>query len=43
MNACAQDVMLEFPDIKLAFGQSDEYSFLLRKETTTYGNTFIIS
>jgi tRNA(His) guanylyltransferase len=32
-----QGVMREFPDIILAFGESDEYSFVLHKDTTLYG------
>ncbi|KZT29782.1 tRNAHis guanylyltransferase [Neolentinus lepideus HHB14362 ss-1] len=33
MDQAAQSVMEEYSDIILAFGQSDEYSFLLRKDT----------
>ncbi|TFK45816.1 tRNAHis guanylyltransferase [Heliocybe sulcata] len=33
MDRAAQSVMEEYADITLAFGQSDEYSFLLRKDT----------
>lgn len=36
MNKCATVVMEEFRDISLAFGQSDEYSFIFRKDTTLY-------
>ncbi|KAJ3276110.1 tRNA-histidine guanylyltransferase 1-like [Terramyces sp. JEL0728] len=37
MNACAMEVMKEFNDIILAYGQSDEYSFVFPRETTLYG------
>eukprot|EP01068_Selenidium_serpulae_P010725 Selendium_serpulae@DN5518_c0_g1_i2.p2 len=33
MNAAACDVMADFPDAFIAYGQSDEYSFVFRKET----------
>ncbi|XP_030377636.1 probable tRNA(His) guanylyltransferase [Scaptodrosophila lebanonensis] len=36
MNAAAVTVMQEFRDIVLAYGQSDEYSFVFRKETTAF-------
>ncbi|KAH8325038.1 hypothetical protein KR074_003789 [Drosophila pseudoananassae] len=36
MNAAATAVMQEFRDIVLAYGQSDEYSFVFRKETTAF-------
>ncbi|KAF9483189.1 tRNAHis guanylyltransferase [Pholiota conissans] len=36
MDHAAKDVMEEYTDIVLAFGESDEYSFLLRKSTTLY-------
>lgn len=36
MNKAACVVMEEFKDISLAYGQSDEYSFILRKDTTLY-------
>ncbi|KAH8283675.1 hypothetical protein KR018_011653 [Drosophila ironensis] len=36
MNAAAMTVMQEFRDIVLAYGQSDEYSFVFRKETTAF-------
>jgi tRNA(His) guanylyltransferase len=29
MNAAARAVMREFPDVRLGYGESDEYSFLL--------------
>lgn len=37
MHAQVQEVLTLFSDIKLAYGESDEYSFVLRKETTLYG------
>ncbi|KAG6897011.1 hypothetical protein C0992_004655 [Termitomyces sp. T32_za158] len=36
MDHAARDVMEQYPDIVLAFGESDEYSFLLRKSTDLY-------
>ncbi|PFH51098.1 hypothetical protein AMATHDRAFT_143378 [Amanita thiersii Skay4041] len=36
MDRAARELMAEYPDIVLAFGESDEYSFLLRKQTTLY-------
>ncbi|XP_055915296.1 probable tRNA(His) guanylyltransferase [Eupeodes corollae] len=36
MNSAAVAVMEEFRDIIISFGQSDEYSFVLRKETKVY-------
>ncbi|PPQ63238.1 hypothetical protein CVT24_005698 [Panaeolus cyanescens] len=36
MDHAAKHVMEEFPDIVLAFGESDEFSFLLRKSTSLY-------
>lgn len=36
MDAAAKAVMEEFPDIVLAFGESDECSFLLRRSTSLY-------
>ena len=36
MNAAAQHVMNEFRDIVIAYGQSDEYSFVFRKKTESY-------
>ncbi|XP_055843914.1 probable tRNA(His) guanylyltransferase [Episyrphus balteatus] len=36
MNSAAIAVMEEFRDIVISFGQSDEYSFVLRKETKVY-------
>ncbi|KAL3133354.1 hypothetical protein ABBQ38_007227 [Trebouxia sp. C0009 RCD-2024] len=37
MNNAAKEVMNLFSDIRLAFGESDEYSFVLHKGTTLYG------
>ncbi|KAM3359802.1 hypothetical protein P3S68_019513 [Capsicum galapagoense] len=36
MNACAIKVLESFSDIIFAYGFSDEYSFVLKKETTFY-------
>ncbi|KAI0671659.1 tRNAHis guanylyltransferase [Trametes maxima] len=36
MDHAARDVMNEFKDIVLGFGESDEYSFLFRKSTGLY-------
>ncbi|KAK7461705.1 tRNA-His guanylyltransferase [Stygiomarasmius scandens] len=36
MDRAAKALMEEYPDIVLAFGESDEYSFLLRKSTSLY-------
>ncbi|KAH9964736.1 Thg1 C terminal domain-containing protein [Lactifluus volemus] len=36
MDHAARSLMDEYPDIILGFGESDEYSFLLRKSTTLY-------
>jgi len=36
MDHAARDVMNEYKDIVLAFGESDEYSFLLRRSTSLY-------
>ncbi|CAG7824417.1 unnamed protein product, partial [Allacma fusca] len=33
MTRAAKSVMLEFRDIIMAYGQSDEYSFVFRRET----------
>ena len=32
-----QAVMNDFPDIRIAFGESDEYSFVFHKTTKLYG------
>ena len=37
MNACAKNVVLQYKnDIVLAFGESDEYSFVLKSDTTLF-------
>jgi len=36
MNKCATVVMEAFNEISLAFGQSDEYSFIFRRDTAIY-------
>lgn len=36
MNRAAVQVMRDLPDIAVAYGQSDEYSFVIRKETTLH-------
>lgn len=36
MNACAQAVLREFADIVIAFGQSDEFSFVLHKHSRLF-------
>ncbi|KAI9451357.1 Thg1 C terminal domain-containing protein [Lactarius psammicola] len=36
MDLAAWTVMREYPDVVLAYGQSDEYSFLLRKSAKLY-------
>ncbi|KAL1516440.1 hypothetical protein ABEB36_000358 [Hypothenemus hampei] len=36
MNKAASTVMEEYKDILLAYGQSDEFSFVLRKDSTLY-------
>jgi tRNA(His) guanylyltransferase len=36
MDSCAEAVMSEFGDIRIAFGESDEYSFVFHKNTTLY-------
>lgn len=33
----SQAVLRVFPDIAIAFGESDEYSFVFKKSTTLYG------
>ncbi len=37
MNECARRVMTDFNDLVFAYGQSDEYSFVFRRETELYG------
>ncbi|XP_024992428.1 tRNA(His) guanylyltransferase 1-like isoform X2 [Cynara cardunculus var. scolymus] len=36
MNCCATSVLEKYPDIILAYGFSDEYSFVFKKETKFY-------
>ena len=37
MNRCAKQVLLEFPgDLIMAYGQSDEYSFVMRKTSNLF-------
>ena len=36
MNAAAATVMDSFRDIVIAYGQSDEYSFVFKKDATLY-------
>ncbi|KAL7591363.1 hypothetical protein Lser_V15G31799 [Lactuca serriola] len=36
MNSCATSVLEKYPDIILAYGFSDEYSFIFKKETKFY-------
>ena len=36
MNKCAEEVMKNFSEIWLAYGQSDEFSFVLRQNTTFF-------
>jgi tRNA(His) guanylyltransferase len=36
MDACAAALMETFHDIILAYGQSDEYSFVLKRNSTLY-------
>ncbi|GAX74996.1 hypothetical protein CEUSTIGMA_g2442.t1 [Chlamydomonas eustigma] len=37
MDEAAKAVLVDYPDIRIAFGQSDEYSFVLHKNTAIYG------
>ena len=36
MSHCAQEVMKEFRDIVVSYGQSDEYSFIFKRKTTQF-------
>jgi tRNA(His) guanylyltransferase len=36
MNKCAEAVMTEFTDIVIAYGESDEYSFVLKRKATLF-------
>ncbi len=37
LSSPSQAVLSEFPDIRIAFGQSDEYSFVFHKDTSIHG------
>eukprot|EP00803_Ostreobium_quekettii_P007064 evm.model.scf_1407.1 EVM.evm.TU.scf_1407.1 scf_1407:1527-6227(+) len=37
MDTAAKEVMLEFRDVRIAYGESDEYSFVFSKDTQLYG------
>lgn len=37
MNTAAEEVMKEFRDIRIAYGQSDEFNFVFDKESKIYG------
>ena len=37
MNAAAKAVMKAFPDVCIAYGESDEMSFVFRKDAEVYG------
>jgi len=36
MNDCAKSVLTNFSDIVIGYGQSDEYSFVFKRNTETY-------
>jgi tRNA(His) guanylyltransferase len=36
MNSAAECIMTHFNDIKIAFGQSDEFSFVLARDSSIY-------
>lgn len=36
MRQSAENVMNEFKDVVIAYGQSDEFSFVLKKTTTQF-------
>jgi tRNA(His) guanylyltransferase len=36
MNNAAKEVMMNFSDIIISYGQSDEYSFIFRKSATLF-------
>lgn len=36
MNCCALQILNDFPDIVLAFGESDEYSFLFKRKSKVF-------
>lgn len=37
-----QEVVKLFSDVRIAYGESDEYSFVLHKNTTLYGQQVIL-
>lgn len=37
MDNSAKEVLNEFGDVRIAFGESDEYSFVFYKHTKIYG------
>lgn len=37
-----QSVLRQFPDIRIAFGESDEYSFVFHKDTRLYGASIVL-
>jgi len=37
MDECAKEVLREFPDVRIAFGESDEYSFVIHRKAELYG------
>ncbi|KAL6752626.1 histidine tRNA 5'-guanylyltransferase [Haematococcus lacustris] len=37
MDECAKGVLAEFPDVRLGYGESDEYSFIIHKAAQLYG------
>lgn len=40
MNRSAEEVLHRFPEIWIAYGQSDEYSFVLKKNTTLFNRRY---
>ncbi|XP_066930238.1 LOW QUALITY PROTEIN: probable tRNA(His) guanylyltransferase [Clytia hemisphaerica] len=36
MNKCAEEVMQQFHDITISYGESDEYSFIFKRKTTQF-------
>lgn len=36
MNYCAVEVMRQYPDVIMAYGHSDEYSFVLKRDSTLW-------
>jgi tRNA(His) 5'-end guanylyltransferase len=37
MQLPLQNVLVEFPDIRIAYGESDEYSFVFHRKAELYG------